>query len=68
MGFHKSEANMNLYYIVVGNGFLIHTLYVDELFIIGKKRLIVVCNLYLASKYEMKDIGLMHNFLVLEFW
>jgi hypothetical protein len=68
MGFTKSEAGSNLYYIIVGGGSLILVLYVDDLFLIGSKILIAECKRDLASEYEMKDLGLMHYFLGLEVW
>ena len=67
-GFHKSEADPNLYYIVVGEDPLILVLYVDDLFITGAERLIGCCKKDLDSKFEMEDIGLMHYFLGLEVW
>jgi hypothetical protein len=57
MGFQKSEANPNLYYIIRGEDKLILILYVDDLFITGAKQLIVDCKQGLASEFEMKDIG-----------
>ena len=68
MGFNKSDADPNLYYIVVGADPIILVLYVDDLFIIGAERLIENCKKDLASEFEMKDIGLMHYFLGLEVW
>jgi hypothetical protein len=68
MGFEKSEADPNLYYIVVGEDPLILVLYVDDIFITGVERLIDGCKQSLASEFEMKDIGLMHYFLGLEVW
>ena len=68
MGFHKSDADPNLYYIVVGEDPIILVLYVDDLFITGAERLIEGCKKDLASEFEMKDIGLMHYFLGLEVW
>ena len=68
MGFHKSETDPNLYYIVVGDDPLIHLLYVDDLCIASIERLNVGCKWDLASYYEMKDIGLMHYYLGLEVW
>eukprot|EP00253_Pinus_taeda_P007225 PITA_07225 len=41
MGFTKSDADPNLYYIFVGDDPLVHVLYVDDLFITGVERLIV---------------------------
>ena len=68
MGFTKSDADPNLYYIVVGDDPLILVLYVDDLFITGAKRLINCCEEDLGMEFEMKDIGLMHYFLGLEVW
>ena len=68
MGFEKSEADPNLYYIMIGDDPLILVLYVDDLFITGSERLIAGCKRDLASEFEMKDIGLMHYFLGLEVW
>ena len=68
MGFNKSDADPNLYYIVVGADPIILVLYVDDLFITRAERLIENCKKDLASEFEMKDIGLMHYFLGLEVW
>ena len=68
LGFKKSEADPNLYYIVVGEDPLILVPYVDDLFITGAEKLIEDCKKDLASKFEMKDIGFMHYFLGLEEW
>jgi hypothetical protein len=37
MGFEKSEADPNLYYIVVGDDPIFLVLYVDDIFITWKK-------------------------------
>jgi hypothetical protein len=63
MGFEKSEADPNLYYIMVGEDPLILVLYVGDLFVTGAERLIVGCKESLALEIEMKDIGPMHYFL-----
>jgi hypothetical protein len=68
LGFEKSEADPNLYLIVVGKDLLILLLYVDDLFITGVDRLITSCKESLASEFEITDIGLMHYFLGLEVW
>eukprot|EP00253_Pinus_taeda_P019754 PITA_19754 len=68
MGFTKSEADPNLYFIVIGEELLILVLYVDDLVITGAERLIEHCKRDLATEFEMKDIGLMHYFLGLEVW
>jgi hypothetical protein len=43
-------------------------LYVDDLFLTRVEELIARCMNYLALEVEMKDIRLMHSFLVLEVW
>jgi hypothetical protein len=68
MGFTKSEANPNLYYIFVGIDLLILVLYVDDLFLTGVEKLIAGCKADMAVEFEMKDIGMMHYFLGLEVW
>jgi hypothetical protein len=68
VGFEKSEANPNLYYIIRGEDTLILILDVDGLFITGAKHLIIECKLSLASKFEMKNIEWMHYFLGMEVW
>eukprot|EP00253_Pinus_taeda_P005529 PITA_05529 len=68
MGFTKSEADSNLYFIVIGEQPLILVLYVDDLVITGAERLIKHCKRDLVTEFEMKDIGLMHYFLGLEVW
>lgn len=55
MGFVKSDANPNLYYLIVENVPLIMDLYVDDLFLIGLSRLIKYCKENLATKFDMKD-------------
>ena len=49
IGFQKSEADRNLYYIVVGGVLLILLLYVDDLFITSEEHLTVACKIDLAS-------------------
>ena len=68
IGFQKSEADPNLYYIVVGGVPLILLLYVDDLFITGGEHLIAACKKDLASEFEMTDLGLMHYYLGMEIW
>ena len=43
-------------------------LYVDDMFLTGVEKLIASCRRDLDSEFEMKDIGLMHQFLGLEVW
>ena len=41
-------------------------LHVDDLFLIGKEELIKVARTILDSKFEMKDLDMMHYFLGIE--
>lgn len=59
---------LTFYYMVVDGDPLNMVLYVDDLFLIGAKRLIIGCKRELALEFEMKDLGLMHYFLGLEVW
>ena len=68
MYFQKSEANINLYFIMVGDDLLILLLYVDDLFITVEERPIAICKRDISSKYDMTDIGLMNYFLGLDVW
>ena len=68
MGFVKSNAHPNLYYLVVESEPLILVLYVDELFLTGSSRLIEDCKKNLTTEFDMKDLGRMHYFLGLEIW
>ena len=68
IGFQMSEADPNLYYIVVGGVPLILLLYVDDLFITGGEHLIDACKKDLASEFEMTYLGLMHYYLGMEVW
>ena len=52
----------------MGNLTLILVLYVDDLFLTGDEHQIALCKRELTSKFEMKDLGLMHYFLGLEVW
>jgi hypothetical protein len=68
LGFTKSEADANLYQIVVEGKILIISLYVDDLILTGDEQLIHSCKDDLAKEFEMKDLGLLHYFLGLEIW
>eukprot|EP00253_Pinus_taeda_P036269 PITA_36269 len=60
LGFKKSEADANLYHIMVEGKELIIVLYVDDLILTGDDQLIMSCKEDLAREFEMKDMGLMH--------
>eukprot|EP00253_Pinus_taeda_P031167 PITA_31167 len=68
LGFSKSEANPNLYQIVVEGKLLIIVLYVDDLSLRGDELLILSCKEDIGREFEMKDLGLLHYFLGLEIW
>jgi len=66
MGFVKSEEYSNLYYFMVRGESLNLILYVDDLFLTGSLGLIEYHKRDLATKFDMKYLGLMHYFLGLE--
>eukprot|EP00253_Pinus_taeda_P005295 PITA_05295 len=68
LGFTKSEADANLYHIVVKGKLLIIVLYVGDLILTSDDQLIVSCKEDLAREFEMKDMGLMHYFFGIEVW
>ena len=68
LGFTKSEADLNLYQIVVEGKLLIIVLYVDDLILTIDEQLILSCKADLAKEFEMKDLVLLHYFLGLEIW
>ena len=68
LGFTKSEADVNLYHIVVKGKLLIIVLYVDDLILTSDDQLIVSYKEDLAREFEMKYMGLMHYFLGMEVW
>eukprot|EP00253_Pinus_taeda_P021370 PITA_21370 len=68
LGFIRSEADPNLFFKVEDEKPLILVLYVEDLFLTDVDPLILKCKRDLASKFEMKDLGLMHYFLALEVW
>eukprot|EP00253_Pinus_taeda_P031677 PITA_31677 len=68
LGFTKSEADANLYHIMVKGKPLIIVLYVDDLILIGDDQLIISFKEDHAREFEMKDMDLMHYFLGMEVW
>eukprot|EP00253_Pinus_taeda_P004857 PITA_04857 len=63
-----SEADANLYHILVEGKLLIIILYIDDLILTGDDQLIKYCKEDLAREFEMKEMGLMHHFLGMEVW
>jgi len=59
---------LNLYIKVVNNDLVIILLYVDDLLLTGVEGRIEECKKQLATKFDMKDLGLMHYYLGLEIW
>ena len=68
LGFTKSKVDSNLNYKVKDGNPVILLLYVDDLFVTGEDGLIADTKRKLASKFEMKDLGMMHYFLSMEVW
>ena len=68
LGFTKSEADPNLYQIMVEGKILIIVLYVDDLILTGDELLIHSCKADISKEFEMKDLGLLHYFHGLEIW
>eukprot|EP00253_Pinus_taeda_P003376 PITA_03376 len=66
LGFTKSEADVNLYHIVVEGKLLIIVLYVYDLILRGDEKLIKSYKGDIAREFKMKDMGLMHYFLGME--
>ena len=67
LGFTKSEADANLYQILVDGKLLTIVIYVGDLILTGDEQLITSCKEDIAREFEMKDMGL-HYFLGLEIW
>eukprot|EP00253_Pinus_taeda_P016908 PITA_16908 len=68
LGFTKSEADVNLYHIVVEGKLLIIVIYVDDVIVTGDEMLIKYYKEGLSRELEMKDIGLMHYFPGMDIW
>jgi hypothetical protein len=68
LGFQKSDVYENIYFKVRGNQPIILILYVYDLFLTGDEGLITWCKRELISKFEMKELGLIHYFLGVEVW
>ena len=66
--FTKSEADANLYHIVVEGKLLFIVLYVYDLILTNDEKIIKSFTEDLAREFEMKDLTLMHYFLGMEVW
>ena len=58
LGFTKSEADANLYHIVVDGKLLTIVLNFDDLILTGDEQRITSCKEDPAREFEMKDMGL----------
>ena len=68
LGFTESKAYSNLYFKVEGGRSVMLLLYVDDLFLTGREELIKDARRRLATKFEWRDLGMMHYFLGMEVW
>ena len=66
LGFTKSNADSNLYFKVAGRRPVMLILYVNDLFLTSKEELTKYARRRLSTKFEMKDLGMMHYFLGIE--
>jgi hypothetical protein len=63
LGFSKSITNPNIYIKIVKNHPIILVLYVDDLFLTREEHLIDQTKREISTKFEMKDLSLMHSWL-----
>ena len=68
LGFTISEADANLYHILVEGKFMIIFLSIHDFILMDEDKLIRPCKEDLAREFENKDMRLMHYFLGLEVW
>ena len=68
LGFTKSKEDSNLFLRVEGEILVMHLLYVDDLFLIGKEEVLKVARRRIVVEFEMKDLGMMHYVLGMEVW
>ena len=66
LGYSNNEVDPNIYFKISNDDMLILVLYVDDLLITGNDHLIERCKHDLIAEFEMKDLSLLHYFLVLE--
>ena len=66
LGFTKSKEYSNLCFKVEDGRTVILLLYVDDMFLTGEDEHITDTKIILVVEFEMKDLGMMHYFLVLE--
>ena len=67
-GYITNDSRLYLCFKVEGGRQVILLLHVDDLFLTRKEELIKVARRRLVSKFEMKDLDMMHYFLGMEVW
>ena len=60
LGFTESKVDYNHYFKVEGRIPMMLLLYVNDLFLVDEEELIKYVRSILATKLEMKDLGIMH--------
>ena len=68
LGFIENKADSNLCFKVEGGRPVMLLLYFDDLFLMGKDKLIEDENRRITTEFEMKYLGMMHYFLGMEVW
>ena len=68
LGFTESKVDSNIYFKVERKRQVMLLLYADVLFLTGEDKLIEYARRRLATKFEMKDAGMMHYFLGIAVW
>ena len=61
---YELDEDLNLCYKVEDGNPVMLQLYVDDLFVIGMDGLIADMKRKISAEFEMKDLGMMHYFLV----
>ena len=68
LGFTDSKADSNLCFKVEGRILVMLLLYVNDLFLTGKDKLIRDARRRLTFEFDIKDLAMMHYFLGMEVW
>ena len=68
LGFIESKVDSILYFRVEGGRPMMLLLYANDLFLKWKEELIKDARRRLATKFELKDLSMMHYFLGMEVW
>ena len=68
LGFTDSKADSNLCFKVEGRILVMLLLYVNDLFLTGKDKLIRDARRRLTFEFDLKDLAMIHYFLGMEVW